>query len=300
VGTVSWRELLAETRGRLGARGAHGGHGSSGNEAQWIVEEASGMSGPELVFGLDEPATERGVARLDGMVARRLAGEPLQYVLGRWGFRSLDLLVDRRVLIPRPETEQLVDLALRELDRLRPGIEGPPCVVDLGSGSGAIGLSVAAERPGTDVWCVDASPDAVAVTRANLAGLGMAGARVRVAEGSWWSALPDELAGRVHLVISNPPYVAVDDPLPAEVADWEPVAALVPGPTGLEAVNEILAGAFSWLAPDGVLLLEIGETQGSAVLRAAVEAGFTDVATHLDLTGRERFVIARSGAPAST
>src|SRR5690606_8291102 len=137
---------------------------------------------------LDELVTVGGVSRLDAMVARRLAGEPVQYVLGSWAFRTLDLLCDPRVLIPRPETEQVVGHALDVLDRIRRSRADRhrPVVVDLGSGSGAIGLSIVAERPGTEAWLTDASPDAVAVTRANLAGLGMAGSTVHVVEGSWF------------------------------------------------------------------------------------------------------------------
>src|SRR6478735_1813130 len=114
-GTVSWGHLLAETVGRLIAGGFE--HDDANREARWIVEEASGLEGTELAAGQDALATERAVARLDAMVGRRLAGEPLQYVLGHWPFRTLDLLVDVRVLIPRPETEQVVEHALRELDR---------------------------------------------------------------------------------------------------------------------------------------------------------------------------------------
>ena len=151
-GTVTWRELLAETEGRL--LGGRFTAGDAEREARWIVEEASGFEGAELAAGLNEPATERGVARLDAMVARRLAGEPLQYVLGHWPFRTLDLLVDRRVLIPRPETEQVVEHALRELDarpaaglldHRRAGVQpadgdplrvADPCGPGVGGGSG--------------------------------------------------------------------------------------------------------------------------------------------------------------------
>src|SRR5690606_38267662 len=148
-------------------------------------------------------ATVRGAIHLDAMLARRERGEPLQYVMGRWGFRSLDLLVDDRVLIPRPETEVLAGLALDEVRRL-----GAPIAVDLGTGSGAIALSLAAEQPGLEVWGTDASEDALAVARANLAGLGRAATRVRLVAGDWFAALPAELAGRIGVVVSNPPYVA--------------------------------------------------------------------------------------------
>lgn len=290
---VPWRALLAETVGRLEAGGPAGS--SPAAEARWIVEEASGLEGAELELGIDEPATVRGVARLDAMVARRLAGEPVQYVLGHWSFRTLDLLCDRRVLIPRPETEQVVDRVLAELDARR--ADRPPghraTVVDLGTGSGAMGLSVAVERPGTEVWLVDRSPDALAVARANLAGLGMAGGRVRVVEGSWFDALPAELRGRIDLVVTNPPYVAEDEPLDASVADWEPDGALVAGPGGLECYEAILADAPRWLAGDGRLVAEIGATQATAVEALARAAGFAEVEVHPDHAGLPRTVVAR-------
>lgn len=291
--TVPWRALLAETVGLLEAGDQVGS--SPRAEARWIVEEASGLEGAELELGLDRPATVRGVTRLDGLVARRLAGEPIQYVLGHWSFRTLDLLCDRRVLIPRPETEQVVGHALDELDRLllaRPSGHRAT-VVDLGTGSGAMGLAVAVERPGTDVWLVDRSPDALAVARANLAGLGMAGGRVRMAEGSWFQALPTELQGRVDLVVTNPPYVADAEVLDASVVDWEPAGALVSGPSGLEAYEVILDRAPVWLAPGGALVAEIGATQAVAVTGLARAAGFTDVAVHPDHAGHPRSLIAR-------
>ena len=289
-GTVSWRELWAETTGRFEGAGI----ANASVEARWIVEEASGFEGTELVLGLDEPATVRGVARLDAMVGRRIDGEPIQYVLGHWSFRHLDLLVDRRVLIPRPETEQVVEVALRSFDgvRARRPDRHRLAVADLGTGSGAIALALATERTGSRVWGVDRSADALAVARANLAGLGMAGSGVQLVEGSWFDGLPGELCGALDLVVSNPPYVAADEPLHPSVADWEPIEALVPGPTGLEDYERIVAGAAEWLAPGGALVLEIGSTQAASV-RALIEAvGLVDAAVHPDLAGHDRAVAA--------
>jgi release factor glutamine methyltransferase len=141
---MTWRHLHALARERLG----------SDTEARRIVERASGREGPDWLLTLDEPVPERAVPFFDDMVERRAAGEPLQYVLRRWGFRTLDLLVDRRVLIPRPETEVVVEVAIRELRR----IDSPrPLVADLGTGSGAIALSIAAEVPRAHVWATDSS-----------------------------------------------------------------------------------------------------------------------------------------------
>lgn len=293
--TVSWRELLAETVGHLEAAGV----AAPTAEARWIVEEVTGLEGAELVLGLDEAATVRRVAHLDALVARRTAGEPIQYVLGHWAFRQLDLLCDRRVLIPRPETEQVVDVALAELDRVLVGRPAGhrPLAVDLGTGSGAIALAVATERPGTDVWAVDRSAEALAVARANLAALGMAGTRVRLAEGSWFSPLPAELRGGVDLVVTNPPYVAEGEPLDPSVADWEPGDALVSGPRGLECYEAILAEAPTWLAEAGAVVAEIGATQARAVADLARAAGFAEVTVHPDHAGHPRTLIARAAAP---
>lgn len=289
------RDLQAEAEARLRRSGLP----SPDVDARRITERASGLDGAELVLALDRTGVTDGVAaHHDAMVTRREQGEPLQYVLGCWGFRTLDLMVDERVLIPRPETEQLVDYALVELDRLsadraRRPMETNSVVVDLGTGSGAVGLSLVAERPGVEVWGVERSAGALAVARANAAGAGRVAARVRLVEGWWFDPLPDELRGTVDVVVANPPYVAAADLLPDEVARWEPVDALVPGPSGLEAIEVIVAGAPAWIAPGGSVLIEIGETQGPAASALARSAGFSDVEVRRDLLGRDRFLSGR-------
>jgi release factor glutamine methyltransferase len=258
------------------------------NEARWLCEVATALDGDDFVAGLDDHATERMVAHLDAMVARYRAGEPLQYVLGRWGFRRLDLVVDRRVLIPRPETE-LVAAATIEI---AVAIGPPRLVADLGTGSGAIGLSLAAELPldGTTVWITDTSEDALAVARANLAGIGRAARNVRVAEGSWFEALPP--GTRFDVIVSNPPYVAEGSPeLDESVAEWEPREALIAGPDGLDSIREIVAGAPEHLEQGGWLVLEIGADQGSAVRALYEHAGFTDIEIRQDLAGRDRIAV---------
>jgi release factor glutamine methyltransferase len=259
-------------------------------DARRIVEQA--MTGP-WPLGLSEPVSGRARPYFEQMVARRRAGEPLQYVLGRWGFRQLDLLVDRRVLIPRPETEQVVAAALDSLADL-PGEN--LVLVDLGTGSGAIALSLALEGKRGQVWGTDASSDALAVARANLAGMGgRAAARVRLVEGAWWSALPASLRGQVALAVSNPPYISSAEmaTLPAEVAQWEPASALDAGPTGLEAIADILAEAGEWLARPGVLVLELAPHQSEAAIELARAAGFESVRVEPDLAGRDRALVAR-------
>lgn len=253
-----------------------------------MLEQACG---DDWIMRLEEPATQRAVAYLDGMVARRQAGEPLQYVLGRWGFRSLDLMVDKRVLIPRPETEVVVDAALDMLKSLKP----EPTVVDLGTGSGAIALSIAVEDPHAHVWATDASEDALAVARANLAGIGRDGSRVRLVEGSWFTPLSPLLEGNIDLIVTNPPYIGereVPD-LPPEVAHWEPHQALVAGPTGLEQLEVILAEAPRWLNRPGALVAEIAPHQAEAAVVLAYRSGFTEVEVRADLTDRPRVLVAR-------
>jgi release factor glutamine methyltransferase len=287
---VPWRTFAAEATERLRVAGVS----SPEVDARRIVERASGYEGAEYHEGLDQPAGRRAVGFFDAMLARREAGEPLQYVLGVWGFRTLDLFVDRRVLIPRPETETVAGAALAELDRRRASGAGVLTAVDLGTGSGAIALSLAAERDGVQVVATDASPDALAVASANLAGIGSAGARVRLVEGDWFDALPGDLRGMVDVIVSNPPYIGAGEELPAEVRDWEPDGALVSGPTGFEALAVLIAGARSWLAPGGALVVELAPHQAEEAATVARAEGYREVEVGTDLTGRQRYVVART------
>ena len=278
--TSTWRDLWQQTIDVLGERGP----------ARWLCETACGLDGDEFTAALDEPATERMVAQLDTMVARYRSGEPLAYVMGRWSFRTLDLMIDRRVLIPRPETELVAECAIDAARQVTPRV-----VVDLGAGSGAIGLSLAAELPvdGTEVWLTDASSDALDVARANVASVGRGAANVRIAEGSWFDALPHELRGRVNVIVSNPPYIAVGDPEVEEsVREFEPESALFAGSDGLRDIEAIVHGAREWLAPGGILIVEIGHRQGDAVRALAQDAGFDpeSIEIRLDLAPRPRFL----------
>jgi release factor glutamine methyltransferase len=282
--TVTWRELWAETAGAVGDR----------VRARWLCEVASAsLDGDDFLTRLDERASVRMVSHLDSMVARYRTGEPLQYVLGEWSFRRLTLAVDRRVLIPRPETELVAEVAIEFAARFEP----PRTVADLGTGSGAIGLSMAFELPrqGTVVWITDVSADAIDVARSNLAGIGPAAANVRVGHGSWFEALPDDTSFDV--IVSNPPYVAVgSSDLDPSVGDWEPSSALFAGPDGLDDIRTIAAGAPGRLRPGGVLVLEIGADQGHAVDDVLHRAGFVDVEVRPDLSGRDRIAVARRPA----
>ncbi|MGH2684093.1 MAG: peptide chain release factor N(5)-glutamine methyltransferase [Actinomycetota bacterium] len=277
-------ELVREAAARLRAAGLP----TPEVDARRIVERAAGLEPSEYHASVDQPATRRTVGFFDQMLARRERGEPLQYVVGRWSFRTLELLVDPRVLIPRPETEVVVEHALSEARRL-----AARTIADLGTGSGAIALAMAAELgPEVEVWATDRSADALAVARANLAGIGRAATRVRLVEGNWFAALPPELRGRIDLVVSNPPYVAEADEVPAEVVDWEPRGALIAGPTGTEAIERIVADALTWLARPGVLVVEIAPHQAERAVELARAAGFHEASVEPDLTGRPRVVLA--------
>ncbi len=273
---TTWRVLRGEVAQRLPE-----------HEARFIVERASGYDANEWLDAADVDAPARAEARMWQMVDRRAAGEPLQYVLGAWGFRSLDLMVDRRVLIPRPETEVVVEVALAEARRFH----GTVRVADLGTGSGAIALALAAELPDAQVWATDVSEDALHVARANVAGC--AAMRVHVAHGSWFDALPTELQGVLHLVVSNPPYIADDEALPEEVAAYEPRGALVAGPRGTEAIETLLQHAPRWLAPGGAVVIELAPHQAREMTGLASDIGYADVFVRDDLTGRPRVLVAR-------
>lgn len=296
---TTWSALARDTRTRLSAAGIE----SAEAEARWILEHV-GAPAAATVAGDRGEVPARAAARAALLTDRRAAGEPLQYVLGEWSFAGLDLFVDRRVLIPRPETEVVAEVAVGEAVRLgeRTGRADPWAgaattyrVADLGTGSGALALALACSLPEAEVWATDVSPDALAVARANLAGAGTPSARVRLASGSWFDALPADLRGTFLLVVSNPPYIAESelDGLPPEVRDHEPVGALVGGARGTEAIEEIVAGAPGWLRPDGALVCEIAPHQAAEMVRLVRRAGFADVSVRPDLAGLDRVLVAR-------
>jgi release factor glutamine methyltransferase len=299
---TTWRELRVETERQLRELGVD----APDSEARWMVERVSGYDGVELVMGEDETATAPARAHIADMLERRGRGEPLQYVLGQWQFLGLDLFVDRRVLIPRPETEVVARVAVEEAVRMGTrrgkrdpwsGAEGDFVVADLGTGSGALALALAVELPDAAVWATDVSLDALAVARANLAGTGAAAARVVIRDGRWFAALPTELRGALRLVVANPPYVAEHEhaDLPAEVRDWEPRAALVSGPSGLEAIELILNEARTWLSPPpSSVVIELAPHQADAARAYAARAGYAHVSVRPDLAGKDRVLVART------
>ncbi|MBM3671127.1 MAG: peptide chain release factor N(5)-glutamine methyltransferase [Actinobacteria bacterium] len=281
---MRWPELLAETKDALGANTDR-----PDIEARWIIESVSGASVHDLAEG---PVPARAIARVDDMVDRRGRGEPLQYVLGAWAFRGLEVFVDRRVLIPRPETEVTAEHAIAAA-RACASTRVPVRVVDLGTGSGAIALAVAAEVPDAEIQATDVSEDALAVARANLAGAGTIATRVRLLPGSWFDALHSDLRRHVDVLVSNPPYVAETElgELAAEVREHEPRSALIAGPTGLEAIEHVISHAPEWLREDGTLVLELAPHQSDQAAGLARAAGFHRVRVEPDLSGRDRVLV---------
>jgi len=218
-------------------------------------------------------------------------------VLGHWGFRTLDVDVDGRGLVPRPETEHVVTVALSELDRLgqmRPRAEA--LAADLGTGSGVIALSLVAERARLRVVATDDDPAALDLASHNLSRLpAPAAARVELFRGDWYGALPAGLAGSFDLIVSNPPYLAEREwaGLDPTVRDFDPHGALVAGPSGLEALETIVTGAPGWLRDGGVVVIEIAPHQAAAALQLAAEAGFPAAKVEDDLARRPRVLVAR-------
>ena len=284
--TITWGELLQVTVVELGNE----------QEARWLCEHASGLDCVELDAARDEVVSQRCGVALRAMVTRRLTGEPLQYVMKSWAFRDLDVLVDNRVLIPRPETEVVVQAALDLAREMISKTNSKLRVADLGTGSGVIGLSLASELPRgtTEVWLTDLSADALEVARANLAGLGLINGDVRVAQGSWFAALPSELKNSFDLIVSNPPYIALYDPsVESSVLNHEPHLALFAGSDGLDAYREIISHSGEWLATDGWIVLEIGHQQGDAVRELLAQNSFKQIEIRKDLASRDRIALAK-------
>lgn len=246
-------------------------------DAELLLQRATGLDRTQLRVESARVLSSDQMALFDSLLRRRLRGEPMAYILGQRGFWSFDLQVSPAVLIPRPETELLVERALVHLSAANAR------VLDLGTGSGAIALAIATEHPQAQVTATDISSEALAVARQNSARLQRP---VQFVESDWYRDLPEL---RFDLIVSNPPYIAVGDPhLDPAVLATEPTRALLAGPTGLEALQSIVAGAPEFLTPHGWLLLEHGWQQGAAVRDLLVAAGFDGVASHADLAGNER------------
>jgi len=263
------RDLLAEAARRLGER----------IDAELLLAHALGRPRGWLFAHADDAVPAHVQAAFAALVERRAAGEPVAYLVGSRGFWSLELEVTPATLIPRAETERLVELALERLPADR------PCrVADLGTGSGAVALALARERPRAQVLATDASAAALAVARRNAQRLGLS--NVAFAQGDWLEPLE---GAAFELIVSNPPYIEAGDPHLAQGdLRFEPASALVSGADGLDDVRRIVAGARAHLVPGGWLLFEHGWKQGGAARALLHAAGYADVFTGRDLEGRER------------
>lgn len=254
-------------------------------KAELLVAHVLGQSRLGALAGADRCLTAEQAGRLDGLAARVAAGEPLQYVLGEAWFWGRRFKVDARALIPRPETEELVQHVLDDAALWR---SGRPVVADVGVGTGCIALTLAAERPHARLIGVDLQAGPLALALENEAALGLAG---RVA---WRQAdlLAGQPAGSLDAVVSNPPYIArpVLAALAEEVRDHEPVSALDGGPDGLELIRRLVAQAGLALRPGGRVWMEIGDEQGDAVCELMNRGGWVGVRLRRDLAGRDRFV----------
>ena len=272
---MNLRDLLVDGTEELSRAGVP----SPRVDAEWLLAHVLGVSRTELYADGDEAPVDRERVFRE-LVARRAAREPLAYVLGEWGFRRLTLRVDPRVLIPRPETEMLVERCLELIaDRAEPE------VIDIGVGSGAIALAIADEHPGAHVSGTDMSFDALAVAAENV---GLTGLRVKLVEGELFAGLD----GPFHLVVSNPPYVAPTDvdALPPEVGGHEPRAALVES----GATAAIAREALSRLVPGGSLAFEVADGKAHAVADLLRGLRYEEVTIGKDLAGRERVVDGRA------
>ncbi len=247
-------------------------------DAELLLAHVMGASRARLRSHPEDAATPDVAAQFVALLARRARGEPLAYITGHRDFWTLSLQVSPAVLVPRPETELLVERAL-EL------FPAPPIrAADLGTGSGAIALALASERPGWQVMATDASEQALAVARGNAQALGLQ--RVSFLAGNWLAPLQGQ---RCHLIVSTPPYIAADDPALAQPAlQHEPAMALASGPEGLDALRLIVRDAPAHLERGGWLLLEHGASQADAVARELVVRGFRHVRSRTDLSGHER------------
>jgi len=256
------------------------GHSDSARaDAELLLAELLGSERSQLRLRHDDPLEAATVLRLAAWIERRKAGEPVAYIVGRQGFWSLDLVVDTAVLIPRPDTETLVEWALA-LVSAEPAAQ----VLDLGTGSGAIALALALERPAARLVATDISDAALDVARENARRHGIGGVQFR--SGAWLAALAAD-DGPFDLIVSNPPYIAEGDGHLAALR-YEPRLALTAGADGLDALREIAGAAPQHLVPGGWLLLEHGHDQGAAARALLEGAGFANVETRKDFGGNDR------------
>ena len=252
-------------------------------DAEQLLLAATGLDRTRLFTEPDRPVSAREQQNFEGLITRRAKGEPVAYLLGRRGFWTLDLVVGPGTLIPRPETELLVEAVLGRLEH-----GASPRILDLGTGSGAIAIAIATECPGAEVHAVDRSPDALNTAKRNAAACNV---RVRFHRGLWYAPLN---GARFDAIVSNPPYIPSGDPhLNEGDLRFEPAEALVAGPTGLECLTEIIAAAPEHLNPGGFIALEHGYDQERPVADQLRAAGFRDIQCRRDLQDHGRVTLGR-------
>ena len=266
-------EALRHGAGRLEAAGSE----TPRIDTELLLGHAIGLSRADLYSDFARPLEPTEERTLDELLSRRERREPVAYILGEWGFRRLTLRTDARALIPRPETEVVVERCLEQLRG-----KHAPTVLDIGTGSGAIALAIADEHPGAHVTGTDTSADALALARENAERTGL---ELTLEQADVLAGFP---AGPWDLVVSNPPYVDPDDliDLMPDVRDWEPHVALV----GRGATEAVIAGAAGTLVPGGALVLEVGDGQAERIARQLERAGYGNIRTTADLAGRDRVV----------
>ncbi len=255
-------------------------------EAEWLVLHAAGFDRAAFYAEPERSASERVRRLAEKLLDRRLRGEPMAYLLGRWEFWSLDLITPRGVLVPRPETERLVEVVLAELDA-----EAPLRILDLGTGTGCIALALAQERPQWRITGTDAYPAPLQAARRN--GERLSPGRVRWLRGNWYEAVAGEAP--FDAIVSNPPYIPQAHPcfLEEPALRFEPHEALGAGADGLDSLREVVLGAPAFLKPGGLLAVEHGWNQARTVRPLFARAGFTGVCTEKDLEKRDRVTLGR-------
>jgi release factor glutamine methyltransferase len=283
-----WRDTIVKAAAFLAAKGVSDAQVAAELLAARLLKCSRGL----LASALEKETQEKYLEAMRRGMRRLVDGEPLQYVLGEWDFRTLTLKCDRRALIPRPETEELVTRVLAHLARRRSVAGEPPFIIDVGTGTGAIILSLAKEHRGEAVFLgTDVSEDAIALAKENAERCGLSG-RVKFAV---MDGLDDfDEPGMVDVLVSNPPYIesAVCDTLDRRVKDFEPRLALDGGPTGLDFYDRYLCDALNILKPGGAVFFEIGEGQGAAIAKLMADYGFDNVLVERDFAGHDRYASA--------
>lgn len=278
-----------------GARRLLSGAIDSGRlDAELLLGHVLNMTRAQLVVAANRPLSSEQREQFEIVLSRRLRREPLAYITGLQEFWSLDFCVTPDVLIPRPETERLVEIALKLAAELH--VERPLRILDLGTGSGAIAIALASELPGAEIWATDFSRSALSVARINAQQNGVA-ERMQFYYGDLFTAIRD-IERPFHLIVSNPPYIRRDEisQLEPEVSRWEPRGALDGGIDGLDYYRRIAAEAFDYLMPNGAMVVEIGADMAPSVTTLFVNAGFLDMKIYQDYSGKDRVVVVRNRA----